>query len=123
MQPLTAETFHARFEEEQAAYYVEEGGTLLLLVRAKEGADEAEVVGRLLVLLAAAYDFGCDPREMVLLVCYKGVIAEKRNVGILVKTADLALLQSGKMDIDGLTERALYRTGISLKSVEHLVGK
>lgn len=115
--------FHKYFESHQAAYYVAEGDNLLLAVRVKEELDTAEVLGKLLALVATKFDFKCEKRKQIILVSYKGFIEEKRNVGMLVEVTDLRLLQSEVIDIDELSERAKYIEGLDLGSVKSLIVK
>ena len=120
---LSPKTFHGFFESQQAAYYVAEGDNLLLAVRVKEEKDTAEVLGKLLVLVATKFDFRCEKRKQIILVSYKGFIEEKRNVGMLVEVTDLRLLQGEVIDIDELSERAKYIERLDLGSIKSLIVK
>jgi hypothetical protein len=120
---LSPQSFHGFFESQQAAYYVAEGDNLLLAVRVKEEMDTAEVLGKLLALVATKFDFRCEKRKQIILVSYKGFIEEKRNIGMLVDVTDLRLLQGEVIDIDELSERARYIEGLDLGSIKSLIVK
>lgn len=120
---LNPQTYHKYFEKHQAAYYVAEGDNLLLAIRIKEDMETAEVMGKFLVLVTSRFDFYCDKRKQIILVCYKGLIEEKRNIGMLIEVSDLKMLQKGIIDIDELSERAKYIEGLDMGSVKSLIYK
>jgi len=102
---------------------VAEGDNLLLAIRIKEDMETAEVMGKFLVLITSKFDFYCDKRKQIILVCYKGLIEEKRNIGMLIEVSDLKMLQKGIIDIDELSERAKYIEGLDMGSVKSLIYK
>ncbi len=120
---LRPQTFRALFEAGQAVYYIEENGTVLLLIRLKEEIDPAETLGKFLALAVRKFDFVCDDREKLILVCYQGALEERRNVGVMISVDDLKSLQEGRIEIDTLSERASYVEGLDVSSVQHLVVK
>jgi hypothetical protein len=120
---LQPQTFHKFFEKDQAAYYLEEGSNLLLAIRVKEELSPSEVMGKFLALIISKFDFICDAREKLILICYQGVIEEKRNVGMMVAVSDLKMMQEGKIGIDELSERAKYVEGLDLSSIRPLMVK
>ena len=122
-QLLMPQTYHKFFEKDQAAYYLEEGSNLLLAIRVKEELNPAEVMGKFLALVTSKFDFGCDTREKLILICYKGLIEEKRNVGMMVTVGDLRLMQEGTIGIDELSDRAKYVEGLDLSSIKPLIIK
>ena len=120
---LKPEPFQKMFASHQAAYYVAEGENILLVIRIKEDLDTAEVMGKFLALVTTKFDFVCEKHAQIILVCYKGIIEEKRNIGMLLDIVDLRLLQRGDIGIEELTDRARYIEGLDLGSVKSLIYK
>jgi hypothetical protein len=120
---LKPEPFQKMFKSHQAAYYVAEGENILLAIRVKEDLDTAEVMGKFLALVTTKFDFVCEKHVQIILVCYKGFIEEKRNIGMLLDIGDLRLLQRGDIGIEELSDRARYIEGLDLGSVKSLIYK
>jgi len=120
---LKPEPFQKLFASHQAAYYVAEGDNILLAIRIKEDLDTAEVMGKFLALVTTKFDFACEKHAQIILVCYKGFIEEKRNIGMLLDIGDLRLLQKGDIGIDEIADRARYIEGLDLGSVKSLIYK
>lgn len=120
---LNPENFNRYFKKKQAAYYIEEGENLLLAIRIKKSAEIEEVIGRFFSLIITKFDFHCDSRKKIIIVCYKGYIEEKNNIGMLLDVKDITKFQDGVLSLDELSERIKYVKGLNLSSVKPLLIK
>ena len=118
---LEPESYNKLFKKGQAAYYIQEDKNLLLAARIKKDADAADMVGKLLILIITSFDFICDKREKIILVCYKGIVSEMDNVGMVVNVDDIRLLQEEKIDISELADRSQSRERVDLSSVSSVI--
>ncbi len=120
---LEPESYNKLFEKGQAAYYIQEDKNLLLAARIKKDSDAADMVGKLLILIITSFDFICDNREKIILVCYKGLVSENDNVGMVVNVSDIKLFQEEKIDIGKLADRSQSRERVDLSSVSSIIYK
>ncbi|MFH1438209.1 MAG: hypothetical protein ABIJ56_21050 [Pseudomonadota bacterium] len=116
-------SYNKLFEKGQAAYYVQEDKNLLLAARIKKESNAADMIGKLLILIITSFDFICDKREKIILVCYKGHVAESDNVGMVVNVSDIRLFQEEKIDIGNLADRSQSRERVDLSSVSSVIYK
>lgn len=115
--PLTQENFYRMFEKNQAAYYIEEKPNLLLAVRVKEGLDKSEIMGKFISIIFSKFDFLCDNREKLILICYTGLPGERKNLGVMFRIQDIRKMQEGKIKLDELTEMAKFSENLDLSSI------